>query len=164
MIFVTVGTQLPFDRLIGAATKLAARRKEPIFAQTMTQTRWPGIESTALLPEAEFDALCRQARCIVGHAGMGTYLTACRFKKPVIIMPRRKALREHRSDHQMHSAEVLMGRPGVQIVHDLEGLCDAVDKATEAAIHAPAGYESLLSALRGAADVDGRFVGILQPN
>ncbi len=147
MIFVTVGTQLPFGRLIDAMDNLAADLKECVVAQTLKHTPCNRIEVIETLVEERFEQRCAEARCLVGHAGVGTYLAACRHRKPVILMPRRRDFGEHRSDHQMATAEVLASRPGVQIVHDADDLRRALARATSPAIHAPRGYETLLSEL-----------------
>ena len=44
------------------------------------------------------------AKAIVAHAGMGTILTALEMGKPLLVMPRRAALGEHRNDHQLATA------------------------------------------------------------
>lgn len=147
MIFVTVGTQLPFDRLIDAMDNLSTELDEHVIAQTLRDHRWPRLKTVPRLSEDAFVTTCRKARCIVGHAGIGTYLAACEHKKPVILMPRRRALGEHRSDHQMDTAEVLTHRDGVQVVHSTEDLRIALRRADRPAEHMPVGYDALLSEL-----------------
>lgn len=109
MIFVTVGTQLPFVRLIDAMNALAGSLEEPVLAQTGPCTaaeaaRWDQLEHHEHLSPADFDAHFSAARVVVGHAGMGTVLSARRHAKPVILLPRRHSLGEHRNDHQMATA------------------------------------------------------------
>ena len=44
------------------------------------------------------------ADAIIAHAGMGTILTALEMGKPLLVMPRRAELGEHRNDHQLATA------------------------------------------------------------
>ena len=147
MIFATVGTQLPFPRLVNALDEIAPDLWDPVFVQTHSSGRWTRIESADLLIEEVFEQKCAAARCIVGHAGIGTYLTACRHGKPAILMPRRRSLKEHRTDHQIDTAAALAERDGVEIVHTAEDLKTALLQDLKPARHAPEGYETLLSEL-----------------
>ena len=65
------------------------------------------------VPPDRADGLFQRAQLIVSHAGMGSVLTALRFRKPVIIFPRRASLGEHRNEHQLATAAWLEGKPGV---------------------------------------------------
>ncbi len=63
VIFVTVGTQLPFDRLIKAIDEIAAGLNEPIAAQVgRSKYRPRNFEGIPALPASEIDELFRQAR------------------------------------------------------------------------------------------------------
>lgn len=125
MIFVTVGTQLPFDRLISAVDSWAVHHPEAtVYAQI-----GPGCKSVPRhIEHAEFlspehaDQLFRQANVIVSHAGMGSILTALKYRKPILVMPRRADLGEHRNDHQLATAKYLGNSPGVTVVWDEEQL------------------------------------------
>ena len=130
MIFVTTGTQLPFPRLIDAMEAIAAKSDERILAQTGAETgaaaRWPHLELHSTLRPEAFEAAFREARLIVGHAGIGTVLSAQRFRKPLILLPRRTALGEHRNDHQMATARQLDGRQGLTIAWEADALAALV--------------------------------------
>lgn len=147
MIFVTVGSQLPFPRLVNAVDELAPALGDEVFAQTLGSGTWSRIQTVDVLREEVFEQRFAAARCIIGHAGIGTYLTACRHRKPLILMPRRRMFREHRTDHQMDTAAALAGREGVQIVHDVDELRVALARIEQPARHCPEGYETLLSEL-----------------
>ena len=118
MIFATVGTQLPFPRLISAVEAYAAVSGDPVLAQSGPETRATALPHfslcPALTPEA-FDAAMSAARAVVAHAGIGTVLAARALARPLVLMPRRAALGEHRSDHQMATARALDGAPGIHI-------------------------------------------------
>lgn len=106
MIFVTVGTQLPFDRLISAVDEWAgAVPGAEVFAQVGPTALEPRhIAYRNFIPPAECHRLMLDADAIVAHAGMGTILTALELGKPLLIVPRRASLGEHRNEHQLATA------------------------------------------------------------
>jgi UDP-N-acetylglucosamine transferase subunit ALG13 len=120
VIFVTVGTQLPFDRLIGAMDDWAAAHPHiKVFAQVGPTTRPPRhMAHAAFLSPQEAETRLRSASLIVAHAGMGTVLTALQAGRPVVILPRRASLGEHRNEHQLATARWLATRPGVGVAMD----------------------------------------------
>ena len=105
MIFVTIGTQLPFDRLIKIIDGLAPQLNEEVVAQVYQCGFTPqNIKTVDFLAPDEFNALFDKARLIVSHAGMGTILSALQKDKPIIVFPRIAALGEHRNEHQLATA------------------------------------------------------------
>ncbi len=124
MIFVTVGTQLAFPRLIDAMQDHAARIDEPVIAQTgeAAAGRWPDLDVRPTLAPQSFAETFASARVVVSHAGIGTILSAARFGRPLVMLPRRVALGEHRNDHQMATAHQLEGRPGIHVAWEVEAL------------------------------------------
>ena len=146
MIFVTVGTQLPFPRLIDAMNAFAAANDEKVIAQVGPEPGdWPHLEVCETLAPAAFEANFREARAIVAHAGVGSILSAKRFGRPLIILPRRHALGEHRNDHQVATAKAVEAVKGVYVAweaDDLPGLlaqpdletADDAESATRAAL------------------------------
>jgi len=106
MIFVTIGTQVSFDRFIKIIDEVAAQIDEEIVAQVCQlgfETK--NIKTIDFLAPDEFNELFSKARLIVSHAGMGTILSALQQHKPIIIFPRVAALGEHRNEHQLATAE-----------------------------------------------------------
>ena len=116
MIFVTVGTQLPFPRLIAAMDEWAAQSDEEVVAQVGpdTEPRNHVTVKTSLTPD-QFSDHFQTARVVVAHAGIGTILSAKRFGKPLVILPRRFQLGEHRNDHQMATARQVESLEGVHV-------------------------------------------------
>lgn len=105
MIFVTIGTQLPFDRLIRIIDKLAPQLNEEVVAQVyQCGFTTKNIKTVDFLAPDEFNRLFDKARLIVSHAGMGTILSALQEGKPIIVFPRIAALGEHRNEHQLATA------------------------------------------------------------
>jgi UDP-N-acetylglucosamine transferase subunit ALG13 len=129
VIFLTVGTQLPFDRLVAAVDAWAGAQGA---AQGDAQGRARGAEVfgqisdpgpagyrpknfawVADLDPAEFEARFSAASHIVAHAGMGTIIGALGQRKPLLVMPRRAHLGEQRNDHQFATVQRLCTRPGI---------------------------------------------------
>jgi UDP-N-acetylglucosamine transferase subunit ALG13 len=106
VIFVTVGTQLAFDRLITAVDEWAgAASGREVFAQIgPSRLRPRHIEHAQFVSPEECSERMLAAKAIVAHAGMGTILTALELGKPLLVMPRRADLGEHRNDHQLATA------------------------------------------------------------
>lgn len=107
MIFVTVGAQMPFDRLVKTVDQWARERgRDDVFAQIgLTDYRPSYIQWTPFLSTEEFKQRYEAARVIVAHAGTGAIITALQLGKPILIMPRRASLRETRNDHQVATLE-----------------------------------------------------------
>lgn len=106
MIFVTIGTQAPFDRFIKIVDEIAVNLNEEIIAQTYkSQYNAKNIKTIDFLAPDEFNKLFKEAKMIVAHAGMGTIISAMQQQKPIIIFPRIAALGEHRNEHQMATAK-----------------------------------------------------------
>jgi len=63
------------------------------------------LESAAFLSPRDLESHIRAADAVVSHAGMGTILTSLELAKSLLVMPRRADLGEHRSDHQLRTAE-----------------------------------------------------------
>lgn len=118
MIFVTVGTQLSFDRLINAVDGWAAIHPDvEIVAQIgPTENQPKHLRYSSFLSPDKVDEYFMRASLIVSHAGMGSILTALKYRKPILILPRRFSLSEHRNDHQMATAKWLCNKPGITVV------------------------------------------------
>lgn len=117
MIFVTVGTQLPFDRLVKSVDAWAGNnREEEIFAQVGPSKYKPqNFSFSEFVKPSEANRYFQQSELVVSHAGMGSILTALRFRKPILILPRLASLGEHRNEHQLATSKWLNGKPGVYV-------------------------------------------------
>jgi UDP-N-acetylglucosamine transferase subunit ALG13 len=106
VIFVTVGTQLGFDRMIRAVDSWAASNpEESVFAQIGPGAYRPQhMEYAPFVDPEECRERMLEADAVVAHAGMGTIIGALELGKPLLVMPRRAALGEHRNDHQIATA------------------------------------------------------------
>ncbi|MCH7961053.1 MAG: hypothetical protein IIC49_01830 [Planctomycetes bacterium] len=132
MIFVTVGAQMPFDRMVRCVDEWATKQGRRDVVAQIGPTRWRprSIEWTEFLSPTQFLEHVKRANVIIAHAGMGSILTALQFGKPIVIMPRRGDLAETRNDHQLATAARFEGKPGVFVAQDeteLSGMLDRLD-------------------------------------
>lgn len=106
MILVTVGAQMPFDRLVAAVDRWAVEAgREDVFAQIgRSRYRPRNIRFSAFVDPAQLQDCFRQADLIISHAGAGSVLNALWLKRPILVMPRRAYLKETRNDHQVAMA------------------------------------------------------------
>jgi len=141
VIFVTVGGQLPFDRLVHTVDRWSMRQPSAnVFAQIGASDRPPAhIQWDRFLSPDEFEAKAREAEVLVAHAGMGSILTAFELEKPIIVMPRRANLGEHRNDHQWATVKNLGSHDGITVATDEEALLHELDNLDrlEAPSHEP---------------------------
>jgi UDP-N-acetylglucosamine transferase subunit ALG13 len=104
MIFLTVGTQFPFDRLVQAVDKAVDHRllDEEVFGQIGDQGYQPrNFESVGFLRKQVFDERLRTASSIISHAGIGIITSALEYNKPLLVMPRLRRYGEVVHDHQV---------------------------------------------------------------
>lgn len=132
MIFVTVGSQMPFDRLIEAVSLWASKQSvtPDVLAQVGDSLLRPsGVRIVTSLSPEEFRTAISQADVIVAHAGMGSVLTAMEFGKPLVVLPRKSTLRETRNDHQIATARWLAEKNGVFVAMEDSELADEIHRA-----------------------------------
>ena len=134
MIFVTVGSQLPFDRLVRAVDEWCSiRQTGDVFGQIADPGpggyRPRNFAWERFLHPEEYDRHFRAADLIVAHAGMGSIIMALMSGKPIVVMPRQASLMEHRNDHQQATARKFSGKPNLFIVNSDIDLADAIDIA-----------------------------------
>ena len=104
MIFLTVGTQFPFDRLVRAIDIAVGQGciTEPVYAQIGESSYRPdNFVSVKSLKKALFDKYILHASCVISHAGMGTISMVLSNNKPLLVMPRRRKYGEVVNDHQV---------------------------------------------------------------
>lgn len=120
MILVTVGTQMPFDRLVRTIDEWAgSNRQVEAFAQigqsSYRPKRLPWVHD---LKPTDFQNRIESASVVVAHAGMGTILKAWELGKPILVMPRRADLGEHRNDHQVATARRFHAQGRIAVAFD----------------------------------------------
>lgn len=111
MIFVTSGTQLPFDRFIKTVDEIAALYPFEKFLVQAIDRKHP-IKSTNItlansLSPGEFTDAVNNAELVISHAGIGSIVSAAQSQKPLIVFPRFGKLKEHRNNHQVATCKAL---------------------------------------------------------
>jgi UDP-N-acetylglucosamine transferase subunit ALG13 len=107
VIFVTVGTQLPFERLVGTVDSWAGARspRPDVLAQVGNgRTDYAHVRCERTLDGERYAQAIAAARLMVAHAGTGSILNALEQGVPVIVFPRDDRFGEHRDDHQKQTA------------------------------------------------------------
>jgi UDP-N-acetylglucosamine transferase subunit ALG13 len=134
VIFVTVGSVFPFDRLIRAMDNWAiANGRADVVAQIGEGRYLPQhMKFDRRVKQAEFSALVAKAEVVVSHAGMGTVITAGRAGRPLVLLPRRKEWGEHNTDHQVATANWLRGKPGIFVAEQEGDLASSIAAALAA--------------------------------
>lgn len=144
MIFLTIGTQEPFDRLVRAVDQWAATHDTPIFGQlgrlTADSYRPTNFPFESFISADEFQKRLEASRLMVGHAGMGSIISALSIGRPLLMMARRAALGEHRNDHQLATAARFGSRPGIHVAQDADAVGLLIDRLLAADVSAPEGH------------------------
>ena len=103
MIFLTVGTQFPFDRLVKAVDAACSQNlvNEDIFAQIGDSSYVPeNFDCVKSLDKSSFDKYMNDCSAVISHSGMGTITMAMELNKPLLVMPRSPEFAEVVNDHQ----------------------------------------------------------------
>ena len=134
MIFLTVGTQFAFDRLVCAVDDAAGEGvvDDEIFAQIGESDYKPvNFEYAKVLGKYDFDKYVGGADAIIGHAGMGTINAALDKGKPLLVMPRLRKCGEVVNDHQVKIA-MMFERLGVVLAaYDARQVADEMQRLSE---------------------------------
>jgi UDP-N-acetylglucosamine transferase subunit ALG13 len=130
MIFVTVGTQGPFDRLIRTIdTWAGVRGKTDVFAQIgPSDYHSEHIRTERSIDPTEFRKRVESASLVIAHAGMGSIITALELGKQIVVMPRRASLGEHRNDHQVATAKRFAEQGRIIVALNETELVDKLDQ------------------------------------
>lgn len=126
-ILVSVGTQFSFDRMTAMVDRwleMNQSMSNRVLMQVGPGGLLPrnayGVES--LTPD-QYHKAASTCDLLVCHAGIGSILTAAEMELPIVIVPRRYELGEHRNDHQLSTAREFSQRKGIYVAE------------TEAALH-----------------------------
>ena len=130
MIFLTVGTQLPFDRMVREVDEWV--EKNPgveFFAQISDAGYLPkNMQYTDYLDEQGYEKIFNQAEVILAHAAMGSIISSLIASKPVIIYPRKASLGEHRNEHQLATCRKLEQLNGCYVTYETDELYRTLDE------------------------------------
>jgi UDP-N-acetylglucosamine--N-acetylmuramyl-(pentapeptide) pyrophosphoryl-undecaprenol N-acetylglucosamine transferase len=148
MIFVTIGTSEPFDRLLEPLRALDGE-------ELVVQCGESGIrlENATMISFVGFDELVeliRRSRAVVAHAGVGTILVALRNGRKPFVVPRRADHGEAVDDHQLELARRLDERGLVTFVEDPADLPAVLAAANgSGTVEEPHADPRLVAELRG---------------
>ena len=141
-IFVTVGSDVPFDRMVKVIDQWAASNPDvEVFAQIgNSRCEFPHIKTCPFLTPAEFAARLADASLVIAHAGMGSILSALKGEKPILVMPRFGYLGETRNEHQVATVERLAPMGLIEVAKDERAIAErlaSLDKLTSTAAISP---------------------------
>jgi UDP-N-acetylglucosamine transferase subunit ALG13 len=107
VIFLTVGSSFPFDRLIRAVDDLVGMRRigEEVVAQIGSGVYEPRhMRFDRFLAKPAYEQRVQEATAMIAHAGTGTIELALAYRKPLLVVPRARRLQEVVNDHQLATA------------------------------------------------------------
>jgi len=126
LIFLTVGTWYKgYDRLVEAVDDLAGHGiiKDTVTAQIGYGSYKPKhLKTIEFCSPSEFTDLISNARFVISHAGMGTIIETIKRGKPIIVVPRIKALGEVSNNHQFVTAKQLESERRILAAYDVSEL------------------------------------------
>ncbi len=145
MIFLTVGTQLGFDRLVKEVDEWSLDNKNvKIFAQIGKSNYRPkNISYTEFLNPVEYNSVFGSSEYVVSHAGMGTIISCLLYHKPVVVMPRKASLSEHRNDHQISTCNRFRDKDGCYIAWNENELRNVLNNLAKLKASSVSSNESL---------------------
>lgn len=128
MIFVAVGTQFPFNRLIKYMDAWAENAKEEVIAQISDGDYIPkNMKWERFLNGEQYNKNIAEASVFISHAGMGNIISAREQQTPIIVMNRQFSLGEHRNDHQAEGLKWMAKLDGVFTASSEEELKQQID-------------------------------------
>lgn len=129
MIFVTVGTQGHFDRLVRTVDEWARKHgRTDVLAQIGPSVScFEHIRAVRFIDPGDFRRHVESSSLVIAHAGMGSIITALELRKRIIVMPRRASMGEQRNDHQIATAKRLAQQGRIDVAFDERELMDKLD-------------------------------------
>ena len=131
-IFLTVGTQFGFDRLVKAVDD-AIGSGEIVDVEVFAQIGGGGYEPVnmqfvRILDKDAFDEKVCQADALIGHSGIGTIVMAMEKDKPLLVMPRRKKYGELVNEHQLGTARKFEQLGHIMAVYNTDELASRISE------------------------------------
>jgi UDP-N-acetylglucosamine transferase subunit ALG13 len=128
MIFASVGSVLPFDRLVRAVDDWAAENPaHEVFLQIGQGEYEPRhVPWVRLMTHEEYRRRLQDCSLFVAHVGIGSILQALEERKQMLALARHRSLGEHTTDHQLHTASRFNNVAGLRIVEDASALQSAM--------------------------------------
>jgi UDP-N-acetylglucosamine transferase subunit ALG13 len=147
MIFASVGSMLPFDRLVQAVDQWAgANPDQDVYIQIGEGEYEPRHAPFArVMTQGEYRERLRGCDLFVAHVGMGSILQGLEEKKQMLLLPRVMNLGEHTTDHQFHTAERFAHLDAIRIVQDVLALQQQMSLLLQAPLKTGAGISNQAS-------------------
>lgn len=102
---------------------IAEKNYEEVIIQTgKIRYEIKNAKNFIFLSGEEFSKLYEDARLIVSHAGVGSIITALRYNKPLIIVPRMKKYGEVIDNHQIEIAGKIEKEEITTVSYDVRNL------------------------------------------
>ena len=133
MIFVSVGVApyYEFGRVIKEMDRIAGEIDEKVVMQIGHTNYQPkNAEYFRFTSNEEIDELYKNARIIVSHSGAGSIITASRYGKPIIVVPRMRKYGEYWNDHQLEIADALAKEGKIIAVYEVNELEETLKNIT----------------------------------
>lgn len=130
MIFVTVGHQMPFDRMLGLIDRWSRKHdRHDVFAQTgESEFRSDFFRCEQWLTPDEYRQRLDECSGIISHAGTGTIIQGLMLEKPILVLPRLARYSETRNDHQVGTARYFDSRGLIMAAYDDDGFSAALEQ------------------------------------
>jgi len=133
LILVTVGTHSQsFNRLIKTVDELVGKNKirDNVIIQIGYSDYIPkNCQWFKFINLNKFEKLIKKSSLIVAHAGVGSIMSALKYNKPTIVIPRLKKFNEHRDNHQLQITKQLEKQKRIIAVYNIDDLENAIKKA-----------------------------------
>lgn len=131
-IFISVGTQLPFDRLIKRVEQAFVNKPEfkLIYQVGVGGYKPSSGEVFETLTPLQYSKAMGECDVLIAHCGTGSIVSSVEFSKPLICMPRRAEFGEHRNNHQVDAASKMDANAFYVLEDDLD-LYEIVKSAIE---------------------------------
>jgi UDP-N-acetylglucosamine transferase subunit ALG13 len=129
---LSVGTVLPFDRLVKGVAALSPRKGRPsrMIAQVgKGGVQLNGMETSENIDFEQMTSLLGRAKIIFCHAGNGSLMSALEAGCRIVAMPRLADLGEHWDDHQQEIVRAFAARGVIEVAETVEELQPALERA-----------------------------------
>lgn len=119
----------PFDRLIQAVDEMVGdgRITDPVSAQIGDGKYEPkNFPFKRFMGKPEYERELAAASYLIAHAGAGTIALALETGKPLLVLPRLSANKEHVNDHQIATARKFAELGHVLLANDVSELSEQI--------------------------------------
>lgn len=131
-VLVTVGTVMPFDRMVRGVENLIAQGviNQDVAAQIGESTaKFNGMESFTSCPFEELNTRMNNADVVICHGGSGSILGALKAGAHVVAMARLHKFGEHYDDHQKDITKAFADMNLISVAQDENDIARAIDEA-----------------------------------